>query len=116
MPRVLLTHLTPPLFSAFVYTPDQGVGRIGPNDRADVLLVQFMLRIATSGNVNWSRYTTVPAAPSSFGRMTTIGRQPPSPNLPGPPPGAGQIVIDGVCGPQTIAFIEAFQQEMVRRG
>ena len=115
MPRVLLTRLSPPVFSSIMYTPDQAVGRNAPNDRTDVLLVQFMLRVATSGKINWSSYQIAPAANPSIGRLAAVAH-PLSTNLPGTDFLGDPIVIDGICGPQTISFIESFQREMVQRG
>jgi len=78
--------LTNPTKTIRYYAIDQCVGRDAPNDRQDVLLVQFFLSVATSSLV------TLPGTP--------IGTQ-----VPGSP-----IVVDGYCGQQTIGFIEYVQQ------
>ena len=116
MPRALVasgSDGTPHLY----FCVDRPAGRGAPNDRFDVLLVQFLLRIATSGNIYWPSSASA-SAPAIVG-ATRVGMTRPAdplpPNLPAAPPGA-EIVIDGYCGDQTIRFIESFQQEMVRRG
>jgi len=109
--------------SHLYFTIDQPVGRNAPNDHFDVLLVQFLLRIATSGNVDWPTGSEFYWGPDlDVGtRRPLLTRAAGAPAnrlplaLPGMPDGT-QISIDGDCGPQTIQFIEFFQQEMVKRG
>src|SRR5262245_16262355 len=97
------------------FTNDQPVGRTGPNERADVFLVQYLLWIATSGNIYWPTPISNPS-PLVVARVGgTRGLAPPSPDLP-KAPGGEEIVIDGYCGDQTIRFIEFFQQQMLSRG
>ena len=115
MPRALVaSEFNGP--SHLYFCVDRPVGRGAPNDRFDVLLVQLLLRIATSGNIAWPSGAGVPAA-STVTTRVGVARQsdPLFPNLPAAPPGT-EIVIDGYCGDQTIRFIESFQQEMLRRG
>jgi len=103
----------------FKYVTDRSVGRNASNDRADVLLVQFMLRVATSG-LRWPK--SPPPAFGLPGRQRAILQYGPLSNSPvgtiqfltGPPDGI-PIVIDGICGQQTISFIERFQQDMKDR-
>ena len=101
------------------YNVDRPVGRAAPNERPDVLLVQFLLRIATTGNIYWpAEHPAGAVRLTSATRAVALARPHApdvSPDLPGPPGGV-QIEIDGYCGDQTIAFIEFFQQEMRRRG
>ena len=101
------------------YNVDRPVGRAAPNDRPDVLLVQFLLRIATTGNIYWPAEQPAGAIHvTSATRAVALARPNApdvSPDLPGPPGGV-PIEIDGYCGDQTIGFIGFFQQEMRRRG
>src|SRR5258708_4971916 len=74
----------------------------------DVLLIQFFLSVGTAPGSSWSK-PTLPATtgPALSPQMkTTIYGRTIAPYYPGGSP----ITIDGVCGPQTIAFIEYFQQ------
>jgi hypothetical protein len=71
-------------FCRVVFFVDAAVGRRGANIREDVLLIQFMLKMLW-GKVNPKTNKTTGA--------------------PGTPPPA----VDGLCGPKTIAAIEAFQ-------
>lgn len=89
MPRVMqIKNSTPGVTVA--YTVDNAVGAGAPNARADVLLVQHMLRLA------WQD------APNSKGFR---------------PPGETQpLKVDGVYGTTTQRFIKFFQEEAKRRG
>ena len=103
MARILLWNQ-----STLYYNVDQCVGLNAPNDRMDVLLVQFFLSVGTDPGSSWSRPTLPPTTrPALLPQMkTTIYGRTIAPYYPGGSP----ITIDGVCGPQTIAFIEYFQQ------
>ena len=68
------------------YNLDQAVGPRAPNQRADVLLVQFFLR--------------------------ELFRQPDL--LPDKPP--GDLAVDGVFGPVTAQWISQYQKQLVRKG
>ncbi|HEY3064687.1 MAG TPA: hypothetical protein VGL09_02795 [Methylomirabilota bacterium] len=112
MPRVLLVGSGS---RAMFYVVDRPVGRNAPNDRLDVLLVQYMLRIVTDkfastgaigapvGNV----------APTGGLRVATLAPSSPAPSTAPPSytlPGGSPIIIDGICGNQTIGFIESVQK------
>src|ERR1043166_4789393 len=107
MPRVLLNETIAFYSSPVLFAVDRAVGRGSPNDRLDVLLVQYMLR-AYMGEA--SPYQAPAAAP---GVRAAIPVATPVKNTSTPAgiqlPGGVPIVIDGVCGDQTIAYIEAFQ-------
>ena len=115
MPRFLISGST-----IWYYEVDGTVGRNGQNDRADTLLVQFMLRVA------WQHHSTWPGkAPIQFQSPLGVARSPamsrvvPDPAGPAPfqhPKPEGDIAIDGIAGPQTISFIDFFQESMVRVG
>jgi len=66
------------------YGIDQAVGKCCPNKRDDVALVQFLLRSVLEDGKEYK----VP---------------------PGPP-----LVIDGICGPRTIEYINAWQEQESR--
>ncbi|AHG89971.1 hypothetical protein J421_2434 [Gemmatirosa kalamazoonensis] len=128
MPRLLLPGIVPVVHIRRVgggpppvYVIDQAVGRAAPNDRADVLLVQYLLRVATekafaqpapmqADTVLAGSYTPPPPGGlrAAIGVAPRHTPHPPPPARP-PLPDTSPIVIDGVCGPQTIAFIEYFQ-------
>jgi hypothetical protein len=72
------------------YTVDAAVGPGCPNRRDDVLLVQFLLRVAMED---------IPGRPGSGYR----------------PPGQAPIAIDGLYGPMTLAYIQYFEEEGNRR-
>jgi hypothetical protein len=72
------------------YTVDAPVGNGCANNRADVLLVQHLLRIA------WND------APSSKGFR--------------PPGETKPLTVDGVWGPTSARFLKFFQEEAQRRG
>ena len=76
-------RVRPPADSAatVVYLIDQAVGLGGHNQREDVALVQFFLRAMFEDVKDY--------------KMPT-----------GPP-----LVIDGICGPQTIEYIRAWQKQ-----
>jgi hypothetical protein len=102
MPRVLVR---PP---GTIYSVDRAVGRNAPNDRLDVLLVQFLLFISIK-NPWWDSGNSQPTLTvRQGGRVatpaTSVFRATPA-RLTHPKP-QGDIVIDGVCGDQTIGFIE----------
>jgi hypothetical protein len=86
MARVYL--LTKPKLTDRAYTVDQAVGQGCPNRRDDVLLVQFLLRVARED------------APDSPGYR---------------PPGQPPIAIDGHFGPGTLAHLRFFEEEGNRR-
>jgi hypothetical protein len=65
-----------------LFSVDRTVGSGAHNDRRDVELVQFLLR----------------AASRSVGGLPGVS-----------PAGYGPIKIDGLCGPQTIAYIRHYQ-------
>src|SRR5262249_31043053 len=108
MPRVLIR---PP---GTMYTVDRAVGRNAPNDRLDVLLVQFLLFLSTN-NPWWDLGKSQPTLTVRRGMRvatpaTPVFRATPA-RLSHPKP-QGDIVIDGICGDQTIGFIEYFQEQM----
>src|ERR1700745_3047121 len=99
MPRMLMDA-----FGKILFTVDSPVGRSAPNDRLDVLLVQFLLFLCTKNGMSVPPLTVprglrvaTPVAGVTTGTLTH----------PKPP---GDIVIDGICGNQTIGFIEYFQE------
>ncbi len=107
MPRVLINYP-----KATLFTVDRAVGRNAPNDRLDVLLVQFLLILSTNDRW-WNPTVTVPrglrvATPV----VGTVHEQSLSGSHPKP---QGNIIIDGICGDQTIGFIEYFQEQMQLR-
>jgi hypothetical protein len=107
MPRIL----TDDSHSTF-YTVDGAVGRNAPNDRLDVLLVQFLMFLCTKDN------REAPLPPMSMPRGLRVatpvaGAKTVTPTHPRP---QGNIVIDGFCGNQTIGFIEYFQELMKLHG
>jgi len=110
MPRLLVyTDRT-----TFFYAIDRAVGRNAPNDRLDVLLVQFMLSVLTSSAAVLPTELLHSAANPVLAPRTgtnILGRP-----IPQTQPGGTPIVIDGYCGPQTIGFIEFFQNDMRQRG
>jgi hypothetical protein len=108
MPRVLINNNMKPMFSV-----DRAVGRNAPNDRLDVLLVQFLLFI--SANTDWWNIFGGPPQPRVTRRVATpvFRAAPPSGTHPKP---EGDIIIDGICGDQTIGFIEYFQEQMQLAG
>ncbi len=110
MPRVLIR---PP---GTIYTVDRAVGRNAPNDRLDVLLVQFLLFLSTN-NPWWDLGNSQPTLTVRRGMRvaTPVFRSQATskPTLSGThPKPQGDIVIDGICGDQTIRFIEYFQEQM----
>jgi len=80
MPRVYVVTSMPMV--KVLFSVDQAVGPGCPNERRDVLLVQFFLRAATK-----------PA-----------GGLPPV-----QPPGQSVLMIDGIFGPKTAAYIKHYQ-------
>jgi hypothetical protein len=70
------------------YTVLQPVGEGGVNDKEDVLLVQFFLRVATDKSATGHQYL---------------------------PPGDEPLKVDGFCGPVTKRFIWHFQKEVKSR-
>ena len=114
MPRILIGGGT-----IWYYEVDSTVGRNAPNNRADTLLVQFMLYVA------WHHHSTWPIEPpSQVSSQLPVARSPAQSRVAGQTPAvpfqhpkpAGDIAIDGIVGPQTISFIEFFQESMVRGG
>jgi hypothetical protein len=104
MPRVLIsaTNAVPNPY----FTVDRAVGRNAPNDRLDVLLVQVHLWAFTE-------YSSSPLprrVPSGLRVATPLFRA--TTATPTHPKPQGSIVIDGICGDQTIGFIEYFQEQM----
>ncbi len=71
-----------------LYTVDQTVGRGGGNRTDDVLLVQLFLRVLMEEGGSEAPYR---------------------------PPGRRPLAIDGVCGPETLAYIRYYQDEALRR-
>ena len=72
---------------------DGNVGPKGGNERSDVGIVQFALRLLTDGQLTpFGREVAALVAPSGF----------------------GTIAVDGFFGRQTKAFIEAYQTVRVR--
>lgn len=88
MPRLFKVRSTPDVTAA--YAVDAPVGTGCANNRADVLLVQHLLRIA------WND------APSSKGFR--------------PPGETKPLTVDGVWGPTSARFLKFFQEEAQRRG
>jgi hypothetical protein len=82
----LLTLTKPAQFGTLSYVVDRAVGEGRPNQRDDVLLVQFFLRTLGPRTVTGTTETYQPA-------------------------GQPQIAIDGVCGTRTIAAIKNFQTQ-----
>jgi hypothetical protein len=76
--------------SPCAFTVEDPVGIGCPNDRADVLLVQHLLRLA------WND------APLSKGFRPVGETQP--------------LMVDGVWGPKSTKFLKHFQEECKRRG
>jgi len=110
MPRALINYRQTALF-----TVDRAVGRNAPNDRPDVLLVQFLLFVATTGFGPTFWPTPVELSGVRGLRVATPVPQPaigPAIGAPTHPKPQGNIVIDGICGNQTIGFIEYFQEQM----
>jgi len=108
MPRVLIcaTNVVPNPY----FTVDRTVGRNAPNDRLDVLLVQVQL-------YDFTEYSSSPfprTVPSGLRVATPLFRA--TPATPTHPKPQGHIVIDGICGDQTIGFIEYFQEQMQLAG
>lgn len=81
-----LTLTTPGKFLAVAYVVDGAVGAGCRNQRDDVLLVQFFLRVLGPRTVKGTKETFQPQN--------------------GPP-----LAIDGVCGRRTIAAIKTFQTQ-----
>lgn len=112
MPRVLLSGTR-----AKSYEVDGTVGRNAQNDRADALLVQFMLYAAWRLHAVWPK-----EAPTWVRSQAPVARTPLMSRVAGPaepapfqhPKPDGDIVIDGIVGPQTISFIDYFQEAMAR--
>jgi len=108
MPRVLIR------FPGTIYTVDRAVGRNAPNDRLDVLLVQFLLFLSTN-NPWWdlgksqSTLTVRPGMRAAIPVVMAPTTFRPAGTHPKP---QGGIVIDGICGDQTIGFIENFQGQV----
>lgn len=112
MPRVLIN-----VAKDILFTVDSAVGRNAPNDRLDVLLVQFLLFLSTN-SLWWVPVDSQPnppkgprglrvatlASPAYRALGTTLSGTHPKPQ--------GEIIIDGICGDQTIGFIEYFQEQM----
>jgi hypothetical protein len=108
MPRILTNWAKTPMF-----TVDRVVGRNAPNDRLDVLLVQFLMFICTP-YVPYYLATPVTTVPRGL-RVATPVAGVATATLTHPKP-QGDIIIDGVCGDQTIGFIEYFQEVMKLNG
>jgi len=117
MPRALLSGDFRAPRAATVFTVDGAVGRNAPNDRLDVLLVQFLLHLSTNDGW-WNSGNTQPTLTVPRGLRVatpvvgTVHEQSLSGSHPKP---QGNIIIDGICGDQTIGFIEYFQEQMQLR-
>jgi len=101
-----------------LFTVDRAVGRNAPNGRLDLLLVQFLLFLCTNDSKGFgppidtlSAYDDL-RVPSGRRVVTPVFRATIAPTHPKP---QGSIVIDGICGDQTIGFIEYFQEQMQPR-
>ena len=81
-----LYFVNPP--QKFLYTIEGAVGRGGENRGDDVLLVQLFLRV----------------------QMEEGGAE-----APYRPPGRDPLLIDGICGANTMAYILYYQEEAKRR-
>jgi peptidoglycan hydrolase-like protein with peptidoglycan-binding domain len=81
MARVYLIENNPR--SELFYSVDAAVGSGRANHYDDVLLVQFLLKVRSECGVGHEEYV---------------------------PPGTGPIAIDGICGSQTVKYIQRFQQ------
>jgi hypothetical protein len=101
MPRILVDFI-----NATWFTVDRAVGRNAPNDRLDVLLVQFLLFRSTKSEI-----AVIPLRATSGLRVTTPVLRATT-AMPTHPRPQGQIFIHGICGDQTIGFIEYFQEMM----
>lgn len=69
-------------FIKVLYSVDQAVGPGCPNEKRDVMLVQFLLR----------------SAAKSAGGLPAVQ-----------PPGQAPLVVDGIFGPKTAAYIKHYQ-------
>src|SRR6266699_1679 len=101
MPRILVDFI-----NATWFTVDRAVGRNAPNDRLDVLLVQFLLFRSTKSEISVP-VLTVPRGQRVATPLFRVTTATPTHLRP-----QGNIFIDGVCGDQTIGFIEYFQEMM----
>jgi len=108
MPRILIRHGNASAVPLF--TIDRAVGRNAPNERLDVLLAQVLLRFFT----NYPSWIPPGRVPSGLRVATPLFRA--TTSMPTHPQPQGSIVIDGICGDQTIGFIEYFQEQMQLRG
>lgn len=80
MPRIYVVTSLPMI--KVLHSVDQAVGPGCPNERRDVMLVQFFLRAATK----------------------------PAGGLPAvQPPGQAALTVDGIFGPKTAAYIKHYQ-------
>jgi hypothetical protein len=114
MARVLLSGPR-----AKYYEVDGTVGRNAQNDRADALLVQFMLYAAWRIHARWPQAAPTQVYSQSPLAWTLVQSRVAGPAPPTPfqhPKPDGDIAIDGIVGPQTISFIEYFQEAMARVG
>jgi hypothetical protein len=102
MPRIQMDFFHP---ANTLFTVDRTVGPNAPNDRLDVLLVQFLLLLCTKNEISIPQLTV----PRGL-RVATPVAGVPTPARPRP---QGNIYIDGFCGDQTIGFIEYFQAMML---
>src|SRR5689334_18818284 len=75
------------------YNVHSAVAAGAPNRRDDVLLVQWLLHRVYADHPNFSA---------------------PDPAAPGTP--RGDVTIDGIVGPQTVAWITAFQNDVRQLG
>lgn len=81
MARVYLIDDNPR--SHLFYSVERPVGVGSPNQRDDVLLVQFLLRVRAECGEGSAEYV---------------------------PPGEQPLAMDGMCGPQTIKYIKQYQK------
>jgi hypothetical protein len=74
MPHVLInyTKVLP------MFTVDRAVGRNAPNDRLDVLFVQFLLLMSTSTNTGWWEVSMPQPTVTRLRVATPVFRAPPS--------------------------------------
>jgi hypothetical protein len=94
-----------------MFTVERAVGRNAPNDRLDVLLVQFLMFICTTKAFLESYLGYYRFVPRGLRVATPVAGAPTAATLTHRRP-QGNIYIDGVCGDQTIGFIEYFQEVM----
>jgi len=102
MPRIQMDFFHP---ANTLFTVDRTVGRNAPNDRLDVFLVQLLLFLCTKNEISIPQVTV----PRGLRVATPVAGA----TTPARPRPQGNIIIDGICGDQTIGFIEYFQAMMM---